>query len=89
MEKENKILGLCIAQRWEESERGWGVRPDGYSLHRTEEDLKAFIKAHWDSLPDDPPDCYSRPSGAFFTIQLTEEISNDIGTKKGCWVTKV
>lgn len=30
-------------QQWEESERGWGTRPDGYSLHLTEEDVPIFI----------------------------------------------
>ena len=26
-------MNRCYFQRWEESERGWGVRPDGCSLH--------------------------------------------------------
>ena len=52
-----------VCQKWEESERGWGVRPDGYSLHLTNGDLKAFIAAHWAKMPPTAPDEYSRPSG--------------------------
>jgi hypothetical protein len=32
---------------WEESERGWGIRPDGYSLHLTEEDYREHLDRHW------------------------------------------
>ncbi len=52
-----------IVQKWEESEQGWGIRPDGYSLHLTEEDRKAFVTAYWATLPDEAPYCYSSPSG--------------------------
>jgi hypothetical protein len=52
-----------LRQDWEESERGWGTRPDGYSLHLHEDDREAFIKAYWDSMPDHAPAEYSRPSG--------------------------
>ena len=43
-----------IKQLWEESERGWGIRPDGYSLHLNNEDRKQFIKEYWALLPDGP-----------------------------------
>jgi hypothetical protein len=35
---------LVIRQEWEESERGWGCRPDGYSLHLDKEDRNTYIK---------------------------------------------
>lgn len=47
---------------WVESERGWGTRPDGYSLHRTLSDAHKYIEKHWASLPDSAPDVYSRPN---------------------------
>lgn len=59
-----------VVQKWEESERGWGVRPDGYSLHATDEDRLAYIKAYWDSMPDSPPDEYSRPSGSPYQAEI-------------------
>lgn len=52
-----------VQQRWEESERGWGVRPDGFSLHLSDEDRTGFIEEYWESMPDEVPDEYSRPSG--------------------------
>jgi len=32
---------------WTESERGWGQKPYGYTLHATPEDAHAHIAAHW------------------------------------------
>ena len=46
---------------WIESERGWGMRPDGVSLHLDEEDKKIFINNYWERMPSDVPDEYSRP----------------------------
>jgi hypothetical protein len=53
-------------QLWEESEQGWGVRPDGYSLHLTEADAQAFIDAYWKEQHKREPEVpheYSRPCG--------------------------
>ncbi len=62
--KENRAKNLeeVIYMGWEESERNWGTRPDGCSLHLTENDFKAFEKEHWDKMPGIvAPDEYSRP----------------------------
>ncbi len=48
---------------WEESERGWGTRPDGSSLHLTRNDFQIFLEAYWAKMPDEVPDEYSRPAG--------------------------
>ena len=52
-----------VYQAWWESERGWGERPNGYSLHLSVEDCEQFIKEYWDSMPNYVPDEYSRPYG--------------------------
>ena len=52
-----------VKVRWEESEQGWGCRPDGYSLHRNSKDADEFIKDYWDRMPNDVPSEYSRPLG--------------------------
>jgi hypothetical protein len=52
-----------VRVRWDESERGWGIRPDGYSYHLTNGDAEAFIKEYWDKMPAEAPDEYSRPEG--------------------------
>lgn len=52
-----------VVQKWEESERGWGVRPDGYSLHIDDVQRKLYIEAYWAKMPKEAPAEYSRPSG--------------------------
>lgn len=61
-----------IIQRWEESERGWGVRPDGYSIHPNQAALNRYIKAYWKAMPDGVPDEYSRPSGEPYEAEVDE-----------------
>lgn len=57
--KESKIP--VIAQKWEESELGFGIRPDGYSLHLTHEDRNAYVEEYWAAMPEKLPNTYSRP----------------------------
>lgn len=49
--------------RWEESERGWGTRPDGFSVHASAEEMADYVKSYWNGMPDRIPDEYSRPAG--------------------------
>jgi len=58
---------------WTESERGWGLRPDGYSLHETQDDVRAYIDAHWArertlNAQYGTPDEYSRPDASHGTL---------------------
>lgn len=62
-----------ILQYWEESEEGWGVRPDGVSIHLTLDDCGLFIKEYWDSMPDAVQYEYSRPIGWKHTIVPSKE----------------
>ena len=76
-----------VCQRWEESERGWGVRPDGYSLHLTESDRQTFVKAYWDRMPDNVPDEYLRPSGNPYWCLIDSETYDKIKDPvSGIWV---
>ena len=63
-----------VCQKWEESERGWGVRPDGFSLHLSHDGLRKYIKEYWDGMPDEAPDEYSRPSGTPYEVGVAEEV---------------
>lgn len=64
---------LIVVQEWEESERGWGVRPDGYTLHLSEDDRQKYCKQFWDRQPKGPaPDEYSRECGSPFPLDITE-----------------
>jgi hypothetical protein len=68
----NATVHKVIVQKWEESERGWGTRPDGYSLHLTEEDRVLYIKKYWNSMPDKAPAEYSRPDGTPYVASVDE-----------------
>ena len=59
-----------IVQKWEESERGWGTRPDGFSLHLTDTDREAYIKEYWDRMPESVPEEYSRPDGTPYKAEV-------------------
>lgn len=70
--------GFAIA--WTETEAGWGQRPDGFSLHRTPEEAKAFVKKYWDGMPDGPaPSEYSFPEGEPFPIVYDTNVIASIG----------
>lgn len=63
-----------IAQEWLESERGWGQRPDGYTLHLTMEDCKKYRDEYWSKQPDDVPECYSRECGDPFSVAVAPKL---------------
>lgn len=55
---------VAYAVTWTESEAGWGCRPDGASLHLTQDDVQKYIKKYWDGMPDKVPHEYSRPDSS-------------------------
>ena len=72
-----------ICQQWEESERGWGVRPDGYSLHLTEEDREAYVTRFIkDEMKLNPsgvvPNEYSRACGTPYIVDATEAVYDEV-----------
>jgi hypothetical protein len=82
-----------VVQKWEESERGWGTRPDGYTMHLTEEDRVAFCKKFWaDERKRNPsgvaPSCYSRECGSPYAAKVDRKTYNAIEkskSKHGVW----
>lgn len=76
-----------VVQEWEESEAGWGCRPDGASLHLTEADREAYIKAYWDAEKKRNPGGaapheYSRASGSPFIMDVDTKTFNKIKKSK-------
>jgi hypothetical protein len=67
-----------IVQKWEESERGWGTRPDGYSIHPDEAARDRYMKAYWARQPKDVPDEYSRPHGTPYQADVPDETAGAI-----------
>lgn len=72
MSKDKILLHTVLCQKWEESECGWGTRPDGYSLHIDEASLRSYIASHWASLPAQVPDEYERPDGTPYWCEVDE-----------------
>lgn len=76
------MKNVVICETWTESERGWGTRPDGVSLHLKEEDCKEYIKDYWNTMPDEIQDEYSRPDGNLRSVCVSDEIYEDICNSK-------
>ncbi len=72
-----------VVQAWEETERGWGCRPDGFSLHLSVADCEAYRKKHWDdekklNAGGGVPDEYTRESGNPQLIDVEDNIYNKL-----------
>ena len=57
---ESQLVAVCL--QWEESERGWGVRPTDFSLHLTAEDAQIWADIFM-----------KRPAGKPFACFVTQE----------------
>lgn len=82
-------MSALVCQKWEESERGWGQRPDGYSLHVSEADRAEYVRAYWARMPAAVPHEYSRPCGTPYDVEegeVSEEVlsavrASDLGKR--------
>ena len=77
-----------IVQKWEESERGWGARPDGYSVHKSMADLRQYLaderEAERRRNPSGiVPDEYSRTCGSPYEVDVDAAAFEAIGEKNG------
>lgn len=78
-------MPTVVCQYWEESERGWGVRPEGFSLHLSMKDRDVFVNKHNESLPKDHvPDEYTRISGDPKPLDVPASVAKKI-KKPGSW----
>jgi len=83
-EEARTVYGV-LCQPWWEKERGWGERPDGWTMHASQEDRKAFIASYWERMPDKVPDEYSYPNGDGFVIEVDKEIYKNVCDGTGIW----
>lgn len=78
-----------VYQSWLETERGWGQRPDGFTLHRNEEEHQEFVRNYWSEMPTPTPEEYSRPDGDPVAIWIPDDVHARLITglmgKHGMW----
>ena len=73
-----------VVQKWEETERGWGCRPDGWTMHLNVAAHAAYLKAREAEHKADyartgvVPDEYTRPSGTAYPMDVDEATYNKI-----------
>ena len=84
-------------QKWEESEAGWGTRPDGYTLHLEHADINLFLRAmrereeEWAKKNNKPanyvPPEYSRPEGKPYITEVSngELVDKIVKSQNGVW----
>ena len=73
---------VVVRQDWLESERGWGPRPDGCSLHKTIEDCRQYIDEYWQKMPDSVPDEYERPSGEPYQMAVPGDVYESLAESR-------
>ncbi|MDB4330110.1 hypothetical protein N9948_00015 [bacterium] len=77
---------IVFGETWTESERGWGCRPDGHTLHLTKEDRDKFVKSFNAKLPAEVPYEYSRPDQNLKPTAVSEETYKEIkASDNGIW----
>lgn len=67
-------------QYWEESERGWGVRPDGCSLHTSLEEHKKYINSIYKEREKhtEIPHEYDRIVGETIEVMIKDDLYDNI-----------
>ena len=72
-----------ILQAWEESEQGWGTRPDGYSLHTDTTQLKKYLEKDQKQKEKSKtvPHEYSRTCGNPRVVMVNDDLYNKVAAK--------
>ena len=79
---------IVICENWTETERGWGQRPDGFTLHLTEDDYVNYVKEYNEKFNNKKsvPDCYTRADGYPYPIRVNHVTYLKImQSKNGIW----
>lgn len=85
---------LVWVQKWDESESGWGRKPDGYTLHVEREDITKYmwhmreVEAKEGFGHGNPPPCYVLPDGEPYQTEITDPVLLGRivqGDLPGCW----
>lgn len=76
-------MHAAVLVEWTESEAGWGLSPDGVSLHLSKDDAEEYIKAHWAKMPSrdengSPPKVYERPERGRTLVMIDNELHREL-----------
>jgi hypothetical protein len=71
-----------FVQNWEERERGWGSRPDGFTIHVDKEQLDKYVAWYHKTFNNKSaaPDEYTTTDGSPIEIEVSDELYAKIKT---------
>jgi len=75
-------MNKVFLQLWEESERGWGTRPDGCSVHSDLNAHKIYIEESYKDRGDEVPDSYERIIGGVIVAFVDDNLFSIIERDK-------
>lgn len=61
-------------ETWTESERGWGTRPDGISIHKSKEDYQIYMEKFCKEQSSEVPDEYSRADSKLRVANISDRL---------------
>ena len=83
-ESQTYFFMKAYLQYWEESERGWGVRSDGCSIHTSLDEHKKFIDQIYSKRdPNQVPDEYDRVVDEPFEVEISDALYNEMMNEGG------
>ena len=75
-------MNKCYFQLWEESERGWGIRPDGCSLHLSTNEHDKYLNEIYSVRQSSlVPDEYDRISGGLVECFISDTLFETLKEK--------
>jgi hypothetical protein len=81
-------MNKVILQLWEESERGWGVRPDGCSLHTDLIERDGYLKSIYDDRGEEVPYEYDRIVGGSIYAFVDDDLFKSLSEEKTVRITQ-
>lgn len=73
-------IKIAYAVEWTEYERGWGPRPDGFSLHPDEQAAEDFSHHVTKDYTGPAPDTYIKPDGKPFAVSVADGVEIEFTT---------
>ena len=73
-------MNKCFFQKWEESERGWGVRPDGCSIHLDTDSYKKYLNGIYVVRQNESiiPNEYDRIVGDLIDCFISDDLFSNL-----------